>query len=288
MQQEFFNILEEFFQRATGTSAEDFAALSNFPETIRKNAEKLGKRGESAWRWGVDALNGYYQRHQFDNFKEARSYGGMKVVLGGGSRFLTTQLEAVRKMLLYTDTILIPDPVYPWLEVERTEEKFRHVNMLQNVFTLLHLKPLVDADLTYPAIFVFQSWEKGLEKNDETTLAGIENLITSFFSHYTGNGFRDVSEVLEYARRSQPEFLQTVERNKLFIPPEGRPGQEITEAIKQYRENLNVWRSPEALEVYGRLADGELVWNGIYETFGTAVAPSRKRRRVEFPADALP
>ncbi len=29
-----------------------------------------------------------------------------------------------------------------------------------------------------------------------------------------------------------------------------------------------MWRSPEALEVYGRLADGELVWNGIYERLG--------------------
>jgi hypothetical protein len=197
MQVEFFNILDEFFRRATGDSAEDFASLDEFPDAIRKNAEKLGRHGESAWRWGVDALLDYYRRHQFDNFKQAKSYGGMKLVLGGGSRFLPTQLGAVRKMLLYTDTILIPDPVYPWLEVERSEEKFNHVNMLQNVFTLLHLKPLIDAELPYPAIFVFQSWEKRLEKDDEKTLTGIENLIAGFFSHYTGNQFGDVGEVLD-------------------------------------------------------------------------------------------
>jgi hypothetical protein len=268
MQQEFFNILEEFFHRATGSSAEDFATLDSFSEAIRKNADKLSKRGESAWQWGVNALHDYYQRHQFDNFASAKSYGGMKLVLGGGSRFLTTQLEAVRKMLLYADTILIPDPVYPWLEVERTEEKFRHVNMLQNAFTLLHLKPLVDADLTYPAIFVFQSWEKGLEKHDKTTNAGIENLVTNFFSHYTRTKFADVTEVLEYARGSESEFLQSVETNRLFVAPEGYPGQRIVEAIKQYRDNMNVWRSPEALKVYGNLTDGELVWNGIYERLG--------------------
>jgi hypothetical protein len=265
MQSEFFNILDEFFRRATGSSAEDFATLDNFPDTIRSNAHKLGKRGESAWQWGVDALLDYYRRHQFDNFKQAKSYGGMKLVLGGGSRFLPTQLGAVRKMLLYTDTILIPDPVYPWLEVERAEEKFRHVNMLQNAFTLLHLKPLIDADLAYPAVFVFQSWEKGLEKHDKQTLAGIENLMTSFLSHYTGSSFANVTEVLEYARKSERDFLQKVETNKLFVAPEGKPGQKITEAIKLYRENMNVWRSPEALKTYGKLADGELVWNGIYE-----------------------
>jgi hypothetical protein len=268
MQVEFFNILDEFFRRATGDSAEDFASLDEFPDAIRKNAEKLGRRGERAWQWGVDALLDYYRRHQFDNFKQAKSYGGMKLVLGGGSRFLPTQLGAVRKMLLYTDTILIPDPVYPWLEVERSEERFSHVNMLQNVFTLLHLKPLVDAELPYPAIFVFQSWEKRLEKHDEKTLTGIENLTAGFFSHYTGNQFGDVGEVLEYARRSEQDFLRKVEEHKLFVAPEGSPGQKIDEAIKQYRENMNVWRSPEALRVYNRLRDGELVWNGIYERLG--------------------
>ncbi|HSE16286.1 MAG TPA: hypothetical protein VLB46_04490 [Pyrinomonadaceae bacterium] len=29
------------------------------------------------------------------------------------------QFDSVRKMLLYADTILIPDPILPWLESER-------------------------------------------------------------------------------------------------------------------------------------------------------------------------
>lgn len=54
----------------------------------------------------------------------------------------------------------------------------------------------------------------------------------------------------------------------MFVAPEGYPGQRVDEAIKQYRENMNIWRSPDALRVYGGLTDGELVWNGIYERLG--------------------
>jgi hypothetical protein len=46
----------------------------------------------------------------------------MKLVLGGSSRFLESQLNAVRQLLLYADTVLIPDPILPWIEVDRSEE----------------------------------------------------------------------------------------------------------------------------------------------------------------------
>lgn len=157
LQQEFFQILAEFFERATGKKAANFATPDTFNETIRKDAENLGRRGEKAFSWGLDALVDFYSRQKMSAFQSARETGGMKLVLGGSSRFTNTHLQATRKMLLYADTILIPDPVLPWIEIGREEEKFRHVNLLQNMFLLLHLQPLVDADLTYPAIIVFPS-----------------------------------------------------------------------------------------------------------------------------------
>jgi hypothetical protein len=54
----------------------------------------------------------------------------------------------------------------PWLERDRREERFRHVLLLKAVHTLLQLKPLVDADLRYPPVVVFPSWEKSLEEHD--------------------------------------------------------------------------------------------------------------------------
>lgn len=264
-QKEFFNILAEFFERMTGSTAEDFTTPSEFGAAIRANAQKIGARGASAWPWGVNALFDYYRRHQFENFSAARQQGGMKLVLGGSSRFLATQLDSVRKMLLYTDTVLVPDPVLPWLEVERREEKFSHVNMLENVFTLLHLKPLIDADLPYPAVHVFQSWEKGLEAHDLETRERIKSLAVNFFSFYLGRSFESDEDVIRYARTQEEDFLRGVETKNLFIPQGGKAGQKIGEAIQQYRSEATRWRAPQYVSTLDKLSSGELVWLGILE-----------------------
>ncbi len=264
-QQEFFRILEEFFKRVTGKSAIKFSTLDDFGNTIRKNAEKIAERGLEAYPWGMNALMDFYTRHKMSVFQDARQVGGMKLVLGGGSRFTGTHLLAVRKMLLYCDTVLIPDPILPWIEVEREEERFQHVNLLQNAFVLLRLKPLVDADLTYPAILVFPSFEKYLEANDEETQKGIERLLVDFFSYYTGNSFETIDETLQYARKKSGIFLQQVEKNHLFIPPGGTVGMEIKKAIIDYKHDIQTWRTDEFAKVYLGLSDSELVWNGIYE-----------------------
>ena len=189
----------------------------------------------------------------------------MKLVLGGGSRFTSAHLASVGKMALYADTILIPDPILPWLEVDRTEEKFRYVNLLQTVFFLLRLKPLVDANLPYPAVMIFQSWEKSLETKDEVTKKGIENLILAFFSRFLGKSFADPSEILQYVRSSGAEFLEAVERNQLFVAPGGSLGDPLAKAIPKYRNEIETWRSAEMNQKLSRYSDAELVWLGICE-----------------------
>ena len=101
-------------------------------------------------------------------------------VLGGSSSFKASQFNSVTQSLLYADTILIPDPVMPWIESDRKEERFRNIRMLEAVFGILHIKPLVDAEFRYPAVMVFPSWEKLLEHNDAQTQAGISTLIGDF------------------------------------------------------------------------------------------------------------
>ena len=43
--------------------------------------------------------------------------------------------------------------------------------MLQAAHALLHLKPIVDADLPHCPVFVFPSWEKLLEDTDPQTIS---------------------------------------------------------------------------------------------------------------------
>jgi len=265
IQQEYFQILAEFFERSTGKSATAFASPDTFGETIKKDSKKIATRAEDAFPWGVNALIDFYNRHKTSVFQSAHEIGGMKLVLGGSSQFTDTHLQAVRKMLLYADTILIPDPILPWIEVEREAEKFQNVKLLQNIFILLHLKPLVDADLTYPAIIVFPSYEKTLETKDDETKRGIDRLVSDFFSYYTGNRFESMEAILHYAITSEKAFLQQVEKNRLFIPPGGVAGSNITKAIEDYRQDIKTWRSEQHAKTYLSLPDGALVMNGISE-----------------------
>src|SRR5207249_431585 len=128
-------------------------------------------------------------RHSADAYDAFRGLGGMKLVIGGTAWFKPTTLQAVRSMALYADTLLVPDPVLPWFEKERPEERFQLVAPLEAVFLMLHLKPLIDADLPHPAILIFPSWEKTLETRDEITRDGIGRIILDFFSHYLDTSF---------------------------------------------------------------------------------------------------
>src|SRR5262249_776496 len=151
--------------------------------------------------------------------------------------------HAVRSMTLYADTLLIPDPVLPWLEKERREERFPLVAPLEAAFLLLHLRPLIDADLPYPAILVFPSWEKTLESKDEATQDGIGRLFLDFFSYYLATRFEDESEIFEFARSQPNEFMRAVAEDELFIAPGGDGTEDIAEAVRLYREHHSHMRS---------------------------------------------
>jgi hypothetical protein len=182
LQREFFRILHDFFTNATGERPEDFADLDKFGEAIHQKGKQLAPRAARAFGKVAEDLKRFYVgEDRLTTFQQAREAGGMKLVLGGTSRFTSAHLASVGKMALYADTILIPDPVLPWLEVDRSEEKFRLIKLLEAVFFLLRLKPLVDANLPYPAVVIFQSWEKSLETQDEVTKKGLAISCWPFF-----------------------------------------------------------------------------------------------------------
>ena len=189
----------------------------------------------------------------------------MKLVLGGGTRFKASQLGAVTTSVLYSDTVLVPDPVMPWLEKERTEETFQHVLLLQAVHALLYLKPLVDADLQYPAVMVFPSWEKTLEDKDEQTQKGISQLVADVFSCFLGEDLKTVEEVRDYADRNSDKFLSTVDANHLFVAPGGPLGEPLVDALARYKTEMRTWRSQEWLSLYESLPSQRCVLNGVFE-----------------------
>ncbi len=264
-QRELFAILEEFFRRATGKSAPEFAKLDEFSATIKAEVQRIAPTSVEAFKWAMPELIRFYTQHRTTLWTASQSQGGVKLVLGGSSRFGRTQLDAVRRLLLYADTVLIPDPVLPWIEAERKEERFPHVSILEAVFFLLRLKPLVDSDLGFPPVIVFQSWERSLAIRDEQTAHGIEGLIATVFSEALERELSSLPDIVAFAAANPEYFLDTVEKKKLFVAPGGNVGEPLNDAIARYRWEIRQWRTGEHLETMNGLPDAVFVCNGIFE-----------------------
>jgi len=265
LQRRLFALLQEFFVRATGKEARAFARVEAFSEVVRKNAHKIASRCEQALPWAERELRQFYGREGTNAFRLARQQGGLKLVLGGSGRFLAGQLASVSRSLLYADTVLVPDPVMPWLEKPRPEERFRHVLFLKAVHVLLHLKPLVDADLPYPPVLVFPSWEKTLEDKDRQTQEAIRQLTADVFARYVDHGLASLEDVMQFAQGNPDGFLSAVDRHRLFIAPGGPLDEPLGAALHRYEADMETWRSSEWLAEYRSLPPQVRILNGVLE-----------------------
>ena len=263
---DYFQLLENFFIEATGSKPEKFARTMSFGEQVRKDAAKLAQRGQKAWETYTPKIMQFHSQHSSMLLGAGSSIGGLKNVMGGSSRFPDAAFNGLRKFALYTDTIFIPDPVLPWLEVERTEERFKYVSLLEACHDLLRLKPLVDAELPYPAVVIFPSWEKSLEVSDEETRDGISHLILDFFSHYLNATFEDESEIKDYVLgRGREAFRKAVDQYSLFLAPEAETILPFDEAVEQYKRSIRTWRSQEWIDIVEKVPVELLVLSGIFE-----------------------
>lgn len=271
-QREYFALLAEFFRRATGESPEQFARTTDeFGDRVRREAYSLGPRHAEAAIWFYPVIAEFYQRAGMTTFHDAKALGGLRFVLGGTSQFRESHFRGVRKALLYADTILIADPVLPWIESPREEERFRDVILLREVFSLLRLKPLVDADLAYPAVFVFQSWEKSLQDRDSETTDRILQLTTGVVGHHIGQSFASIEELVGFADNQTDVFLERVEKGRIFVAPGMSVAAPLRDQLDAFMAHQRTWRVGqylEQLEELGKESPARLVLAGLFERMG--------------------
>ena len=277
LNRELFQHFDEVFRNLTGAPPERFVKSGEtFSSSIRKLGTRLSAspaKAERLLQRGLDSLNNL-QRHYAESLdirlRAARDMPGLKLVMGGAQAFSNASLQATRSMLLYSDCILIPDSVHRWFESEGEPfgEGFPKVRMLQDIFHLSKLRPLVEADLPGPAIVVFPSYEKLFEKGDESTKIGIERLANDVFGWALGNRFDDQSEIVSYLRESPSDFLSCIREKDLFVPMGGEPGQDLAAQIAQQRSEIARIRSRDFVDGTKRMSDAELVWLTIMERLG--------------------
>jgi hypothetical protein len=271
LNRELFGHLDNVFVAATGYTPADFAPLHGFTDAIRKLADrmsgnnKLAARLENGARDSLEALRSHYVTTNMARMRGSAALPGSKLALGGMQQFLGASLRAVRSMLLYCDTVLIPDPVFPFLETARPEERFARVKLLQQIFFLSRLRPLVDASLPYPAISVFPSWEKSLEAGDRVTQDGQELQVLKLMSHYCDATFDDIEEVSAYTRSHADAFAEAITRHHLLIPPGGDGTEPFALAVAKQREEHRTWRSQEFLKMLDSMPDGEVALSAIID-----------------------
>jgi hypothetical protein len=263
-QRELFALLDEFFRRATGKTPETFAPLDGFNEAVKTLKPRLHLVSES-FAWGIPKLHELYSRLRSSLFSAAGAQGGLKVVLGGSSRFGKTQLKCVRSLILYTDTVLIPDPVLAFIETERQEERFPHVQILEAIFYLLRLKPLVDSDCAYPPVIVFPSFERTLAQRDPATRAEMEQFYVDIYSPLFEQSFSSAWDIVEYSKTDGAAFLDTVARKKLFVGPGGPVDEPLEAAIDRYRKEIRMYRSADHIAQLEGLSEAMFVGNAIME-----------------------
>jgi hypothetical protein len=266
LQVELFRLLAEFFGRAFHELPSDFATIETFADQVRKVGPMSSDRLVDAFRFADTELRQFYAEKGPAMFKLASRLGGLKLVLGGSSRFSRGQLGAVAGSLLYSDMALIPDPVAPWLETDRRSEKFRDVLMLQAAHALLHLKPIVDAELPHCPVFVFPSMEKMLEENDPITVAGIYQLVADVLAQHVNRAISSFDDAAEFVKKHPDQFLRAVEDHKLLAAPGGAVGEPLSNALTNYEKQNETWRTQEWINEYNELSISGKVLNALIES----------------------
>lgn len=263
---ELFGCFEEFFSRATGMPANEFATIGTFGEVIRKKKGRdFASNVKQAFQYLDTDIRPFYSRGGIDVFTDISQLGGMNLLIGGGSGFHQTHMDAVSTAILYSDTIMIPDPVLPWIESNREEERFANIRLLEAVHAILQLKPLVDADLPKPAIAVFPSWERTLLANDKTTQEGIWQMVADTISNSIQIPSLSIDDVYKYSDRNPERFCELVEQHHLVIAPGGSINDTLPDALTQYQNKFLLWNSEEFVKKYSALPINRKIIYNIYE-----------------------
>jgi hypothetical protein len=262
LQRRYFALVEAFFKAITGKASgavpqDSTANIDYFKHLIIDRVRHHSSDFEREVNAGADQLADFYRDDSNEFLEQAKSIGGVKLILGGGSGFGETQQRAVRKMLLYCDTVLIPDPIARFFESGRFDQAI-HLQIALDAYQLLKLRPLITVDLPSPAIFVFPSMERLLEDRDPITRQAIERLIVTVVNASYGTNLSSFDEMFEYARSNEREFLEGASRVRLLVAPGASVESAVDSegSIREYLKGLEGRRDPNYVDALRRSPTG--------------------------------
>lgn len=232
-QEKYFAIIQKFFTNLTGS---DFSKIDTFDNVISKISKNKKVNITKCFGELETDLKALYLEYKATSFMFAKEYKCNKVVLGGGTKFFETQLNASLSTILYSDTVLIPDPLMVYVETSRDDVKYIYVEITKTVYTLLQLKELNDISFTEIPFFIFPSWEKTLEEKDYQTKEESLSLVTDFFKYYVDTGINCPEEIVDYCSNNSSSFRNKILEHKLLFVPNGSAEMKVNQSISLYKE----------------------------------------------------
>lgn len=265
-QSELFRLFAQLFAALTGRAVELIAMEQEIKDRMIWRFTHEPDAMAKAVNAVFEELVAYYNANAVQLFQHAKTLGGMRLVTGGQRRFGPSALNAVRITGLYADTQLVPDPIHPFLSADLNLNA-KHLQLAHALFYVLQLRPLVDANLPVPPVFVFPSFEEILEERDAHTKFGMEQLAVRMIEPICNGSVSSMEELFEYARKTDKPFAQALLTSGLFIPPGGQPNQQLglDEAVKAYISGLEGIRSEKMLTQMKALPTSVLLLNGVLE-----------------------
>jgi len=266
VQVELFDLFAQLFSALTGRAVVLIADEQEIKDRMLWRIKHEPDTMADAVNAASDALMAFYNANALWLFQHAKTLGGMRLVSGGQRTFGPSALNAVRITGLYADTQFLPDPILPFL----TANLHLNAELLQlaiALFYVLQLRPLVDAELPVPPVFVFPSFEEGLEKHDAQTMYGMEQLALQLVTPLCDGTVTSIEELFEYANNHGEPFARALLANGLFIPPGLQPEQRlgVEEAVKAYISALEGVRSIEMLAAMKMMPASVLLLTGVLE-----------------------
>ena len=267
-QTQLFGHFATMFAALAGQSYDTFPTEVELAAAARTRAARESQAADYAFRRSCDDLGAFYRVHATTLWSHARNLGGLKLVLGGQRAFGPSAFRGVQKMALYADTQLIADPIFPFFEGE-LDLKAKYVELLRQLYRILHLTPFVNARLHVPPVLVFPSFEKALETSDVRTQVGINDLVLQTVGVTCGFCIDSMDDLRRLISADPSRFVSEIMRAQLFLPPGVVPGEinDANAAVKRYLAELGSYRKAESVEQLSKMPIPSILMIGITERF---------------------
>jgi hypothetical protein len=101
-------------------------------------------------------------------------------------------------------------------------------------------------------------------EGDEETKKSIKLFISKFMSSYIGRNY-SFDEVVDFARAKPENFLQIVEKHKLFVAPGGSVDQSVADGLEHWKVDDEKWRTADWSSSKQSLPPSLRVFSGIID-----------------------